>query len=190
MCQNEPKMATNGLNSCVDVRQTADVHAVSFLGMARNYKKAADLLFENEKTLSTPTYFLYAHAVELALKAFLRAQGLPIASDRKQKHHRRKDLYDECRGLGLKIDKDDFTNARNVFSLLDSADQEQGLRYFRANCGRIPEINWTRQTVEALIKAVEPSVKKKSDADGFVAGRAVKFDLALSKPYPSAAPRK
>jgi hypothetical protein len=61
-----------------------DEHAVSFLGMARSYKKAADLLFENDKTLFSPMYFLYAHASELALKAFLRAQGLSIAGEPKR----------------------------------------------------------------------------------------------------------
>lgn len=42
-----------------------DAHAFSFLGMARQYQKAANLLYDSDKTLT--------HAIELALKAFLRA---------------------------------------------------------------------------------------------------------------------
>jgi hypothetical protein len=56
-----------------------DAHAASFLGFAKQYQKAANLLYESDKTLSTPTYFMYMHAIELALKAFLRAADVPIS---------------------------------------------------------------------------------------------------------------
>jgi hypothetical protein len=54
---------------------TPDAHAISFLAFARQYQKAANLLYESDKTLKAPTYFMYMHAIELALKAFLRAAG-------------------------------------------------------------------------------------------------------------------
>jgi hypothetical protein len=59
---------------------TADEHAISFFGFAEQYQKAANLLYESDKTLRIPTYFLYIHAIELALKAFLRAADIPIAA--------------------------------------------------------------------------------------------------------------
>jgi hypothetical protein len=46
----------------------------------------------------------------------------------------------------------------------------------------IPELSWTRDVVEALLHAVEPSVNKKAEADGIVPGRAVKLDITWSKP--------
>ena len=65
----------------------ADEHAISFFGFAEQYQKAANLLYDSDKTLRIPTYFLYMHAIELALKAFLRAHDVPIAADRTRKHH-------------------------------------------------------------------------------------------------------
>jgi hypothetical protein len=40
----------------------------------RQYQKAANLLYEADKTLTTPIYFLYLHAIELVLKAYLRCE--------------------------------------------------------------------------------------------------------------------
>lgn len=160
----------------------ADAHARSFLGVARQYEKAANLLYESDKTLRMPTYFLYMHAIELALKAFLRALDLPIAGDGGRKHHQIAELYEECRGLGLKIGPDDRFDIRNVVILLENANEEQGLRYFNAKGSTIPELSWTRDVVEKLLQAVEPSVKKKAEADGIVPGVAVKCALVLGKP--------
>ena len=92
------------------------------------------------------------------------------------------ELYEECRGLGLRIGPDDVFDIHNVVVLLEGANEEQGLRYFKQKGSSIPELSWTRDTVEKLLQAVEPSVKKKAEVDGIVPGRAVKFDITFSKP--------
>jgi hypothetical protein len=74
---------------------------------------------------------MYLHAIELALKAFLRAADIPIASDGKRKHHQIAELYEECRGLGLTVGPDDAFNLRNVVVLMEGANEEQGFRYFK-----------------------------------------------------------
>jgi hypothetical protein len=56
----------------------AETHATGFCGFGRQYQKAANLLFEADKTLTFPIYFLYSHAIELPLKAYLRAANLPV----------------------------------------------------------------------------------------------------------------
>jgi hypothetical protein len=159
-----------------------EAHAISFLGFARQYQRAANLLYDADKTLSTPTYFMYMHAIELALKAFLRAAGLPIATDRTRKHHQITELYEECRQLGLTIGPDDRIDTQNVVVLLEGANEEQGLRYFTQKGSSFPDLTWTRDVVEKLLQAVEPSVKKRADADGIVAGRPVKANMTWSKP--------
>ena len=58
-----------------------DRHPKVYLDAARGYQSAADRLLlsieSGEKLLiRDPTYFLYAHAVELALKACLLSCGL------------------------------------------------------------------------------------------------------------------
>jgi len=68
---------------------------------------------------------------ELALKAFLRTADVPIVAGGKRRHHHITELYEECRGLGLKIGPDDALDIRNVVALLEGANEEQGLRYFQ-----------------------------------------------------------
>lgn len=89
-------------------------HAVSFFGPARHFQKAADLLPASDETLRAPINVLCFHAIELALKAFLRVHNVPIVADAGRKHHRLTDLYEECRALGLKISGDDQTNIGNI----------------------------------------------------------------------------
>jgi hypothetical protein len=60
----------------------------------------------------------------------------------------------------LRIGADDFSNIGNVASLLDSANEEQGLRYFKPKGSGYPTLSWTRDAVEQLLRAIETSVKK------------------------------
>jgi hypothetical protein len=160
----------------------ADEHAISFFGLAEQYQKAGDLVHASGPALSIPTYFLYMHAIELALKAHLRAANLPIVTDRKRKHHQIIDLYEECRALGLTIGPDDRIDLRNVVALLQGANEEQGLRYGTSESQNFPELDWTKDVVENLLKAVEPSVMKKVEADGIALGQPVKVNMTFSKP--------
>jgi len=159
----------------------ADEHAVSFLGFAGQYQKAANLVCDSDKTLGVPIYFMYAHAIELALKAYLRAANVPIVADKKRKHHKITELFKECQRLGL---KDDVTDMGNVVALLDGANEEQGLRYFRTKGAAYLDLSWTRDAVERLLQAIEPAVKRKGDVDGIVPGRAVRADFIFGKPQP------
>jgi len=57
-------------------------HAKVFFMRAAEFLEAADELFASENRTPLkwwyPTYFLYAHATELALKAFWRAHNLTV----------------------------------------------------------------------------------------------------------------
>ena len=112
----------------------------------------------------------------------MRAHDVPIVADGKRKHHQITELYEECRGLGLSIGPDDKFDIRNVVVLLEGANEAQGFRYFRTKSSAVPDLSWTRDVVEKLLQAIEPSVKKKAEADGIVPGRAVRFNLTFSKP--------
>jgi hypothetical protein len=103
---------------------TEDVLAMAFLNTARQYHEAAALMFaaHNEKTkaerytLQEPTYFLFLHTVELALKAFLRAHNLPIHGTERMSHGLT-ELYEECRSLGLVIGSEDRFSIGNIVGL-------------------------------------------------------------------------
>ena len=160
-----------------------DEHAASFLAFGRQYQAAANLLYEADKTLRVPTYFMYLHAIELALKAYVRAANLPVVAGRKRKHHQVTELYEECKTLGLRIGPDDPTDIGNIVGMLDDMNKDQGLRYFTRNPSSIPEMSWVRGTVENLFRAVEPSVKARAAADGVGSGHAVSFSLTFNKPF-------
>ena len=63
--------------------------AMTFLNMARKYQKAGTRLLESiegdkadpQRALSDPMYFLFAHTLELAFKAFLlfRGEAIPMS---------------------------------------------------------------------------------------------------------------
>jgi hypothetical protein len=150
-----------------------DEHAASFLAFGRQYQKAANLLYEADKTLKVPTYFMYLHA------------NLPVVAGKKRKHHQVTELYEECKTLGLRIGTEDPSDIRNIVSMLDDMNMDQGLRYFTRNPSSTPEMSWVRDTVENLFRAVEPSVKARAEADGVGSGRAVSFSLMFNKPYPT-----
>lgn len=161
---------------------STEEHAASFFGPARHFQKAADLLPAADEALRDPINVLYFHAIELALKAFLRVHNVPIMGGAARKHHRLTDLYKECRALGLKISVDDQTTIGNIVSLFDDANKDQGLRYFNMKGSTQPEVSWTRDVVEGLMASVEPHVNERAEKDGVIAGRAVKVDLVVSKP--------
>ncbi|HEX3747648.1 MAG TPA: hypothetical protein VHW09_27120 [Bryobacteraceae bacterium] len=165
------------------VTAVTDAHACAFLGFAKQYQKAGNLLFDrHDQMLGNPAYFLYAHTIELALKAFLRAAGLPIVTDKKRKSHHITGLYEECHALGLRIGPQDRFDIRNVIVLLEGANQDQGLRYARGKSASFPDLSWTREAVESLLGAVEPSVKKKMESDGIVPATPARFDFVFSTP--------
>ena len=82
-----------------------DRYPKAYFDAARGYQSAADRLLlsieSGEKLLiRDPTYFLYAHAVELALEACLLSSGFDPASSGPAGHGI-EGLYQECRGHKL-----------------------------------------------------------------------------------------
>jgi hypothetical protein len=114
-----------------------------------------------------------------------RAQGLPASGQSphrwqsKTKTSSDSGSVKECQALGLKIGPDDVTDVGNVVGLLEGANEEQGLRYFRTKGSTYPDLAWTRDAVEKLLQAIEPAVEKRRADDGIVPGQPVKFDSTL-----------
>jgi HEPN domain-containing protein len=160
-----------------------EVSATAFFNQAREYMHAANRLFDETKSnISNPINLLYFHAVELTLKAFLRSRG--VTRRRKGREHELKELYDECRGLGLTIDPADQLDIENIVSLLESGNEDQGFRYFNLKSVVMADLSWTREVVEKLIRVVGPQVGVRLDQD-IVPGVAVKGIMILGKPVPA-----
>ena len=156
-----------------NVKPKTDVSATAFLNYARQYREAAEGLFDNKPHLSDPINALYFHTVELALKAYLRAHN------RNPWGHDIEHLYNECRALGLKINPDDRIGLGNIVSLLAGGNEEMAFRYFSLKGGSSPELKWTREVVGQLIKAVAGFVEPDGPAPP---GPAVRINFVVGKP--------
>ena len=143
-----------------------EVYAAAFFNEARKYQGAADELFAiadarpkiyGNMQFDSPLYLLYFHTIELALKAFLRANDLPILHTRRMNHNLYA-LYLESRDLGLTIGPRDKFEIENIVQLLDSANEHQGIRYFNLESGATADLSWIREVTAELMRAVEPHV--------------------------------
>jgi len=155
--------------------QKSRSNPLAFLNMAREYFQAAEELGASKSRIRNARYFLYFHATELLLKAYLRAGGV------KSKGHKISELYKECRDAGLTINSEDKHGLHNIVSLLESGNKDMGFRYFTKKSGSIPEMGWTQEVVGQLMKAVTAVVDTTGDSKP---GVAVKQTIMYGKPVP------
>jgi chemotaxis family two-component system response regulator Rcp1 len=155
-------------------RTLADPKA--YLNFARQFFLAADELAGSKSRVEYARYYLYFHATELLLKAYLRAQGKDPWG------HELSELLKECSDLGLVIDSEDKYGLRKIVSLLESGDENMGLRYFSLKSGSLPDMVWTHEVVGQLVKAVTTAVEP--DGDSTKPGPAVKAVLMIGESLP------
>jgi hypothetical protein len=170
------------------INTAVDPHPMAFVNMANEYCAAANALLElseqrpkkvnRQSEFNDPTYFLYFHTIELALKAYLRSHDLPILGTPRMNHELLK-LYEECRSLGLGIGPDDRVDIRNIVGLLESSNEFQGLRYFNLQQRSLPGLDWTRETVGALLEEVAARVEQVFPGSN-IPGPAVKADFIFT----------
>jgi HEPN domain-containing protein len=141
--------------------------AQAFLNTAQQYHLAATLLSSSGKNAKMPVYFLYAHTIELALKAFIRSFGCPIT-----RIHDLKRLTQDCEKLGLRVSID----LANVISLLESENRFQGFRYFTFKSTGVPEIDFLRGVVDDLMIVVKRELERKPGED-VIKGVVMKFTV-------------
>ena len=165
-----------------NTKPVTEVSAIAVFNQARGYLHTANRSFDETKSnISNPINSLYFHAVELTLKAFLRSRG--VTRRRNRREHELKELYGECRVLGLVIDPADQPDIENIVNPLMTGNEDQGFRYCNHKSVVVADLSWTREVVEKLIQAVGPQVGVRLDQD-IVPGVAVKFIMMIGKPVP------
>ena len=162
--------------------KTSAVHAMYFFFRAREFFSAAEELFASENRPQAPhkwvnpIYFGYSHAVELALKAFLRSHKPEVEFG-----HELTKTYRKCVALGLVIGPDDRTHIGNIVTLLDNGNEKSGFRYFMGS-GALPDLAWTREVVGRLIEAVELHVMRTEKDNPSGLGKVVGIRRIIGKP--------
>ncbi|PYK28980.1 MAG: hypothetical protein DME59_00850 [Verrucomicrobia bacterium] len=128
----------------------------AFLNMAREYQSAANTLFHIAKDVMSPIYFLYAHTLELAFKAYLASHGCSVPQI-----HDLESLCKSCQKHGLHVNRE----LANVIHLLESENEVHGFRYFAFVSTGIPEIGYLRQVVDDLMVTVAKDVERTLSKD-------------------------
>jgi hypothetical protein len=144
------------------------------LGLARQYFKAAEAVFEKDPLLRRPLYYLYFHVVELLLKAFLRANG-----KKPKGNHEITELLRQALALGLAIPTD--TEIWGIVNLLTSGNTEHAFRYGTSKTVTTqPDLNWTRNGVAKLVEVVSKFVDP--DDSTSKKGTPVSIQITFGKP--------
>jgi hypothetical protein len=112
-----------------------EVVPAAFINGALTYQAAGDTLcsalYDHTKNHHglDPLYTLYFHAVELALKGLLRADGRTTGDLFGMKHDLPK-LYAECKNRLAGLEDTTRESIGGVISLLDQGNRNQGFRYY------------------------------------------------------------
>lgn len=104
--------------------------AIGLFNYAHTYAQSAVTLQEHQTDAThwnAPVYFLYFHAIELYLKAYLVGQGEDLEVLRKKYGHKVRPLADLAKNYGLTFG----TNVEAVFDLMDQTDNVITARYLR-----------------------------------------------------------
>jgi hypothetical protein len=127
---------------------------------AETYWRSAGALYAAKVKAThrlSPVLFLYYHAIELYLKAFLRGHGHSAAELRSKFGHRIGWLSDRAAQLGLRYMDED----KEVFSLMSTTDAIIRSRYIRTGFVRWPSPEMLDGTCRNLRESVCEALARK-----------------------------
>ncbi|HEX3536436.1 MAG TPA: hypothetical protein VHU15_06685 [Stellaceae bacterium] len=129
----------------------------AFLDAARHAHRAR-CAGELKLRFNMPIYYLYSHAIELTLKAFLRARGVSAAKLRNRElfGHSLQKLWNECLARDIMLDAAPSLVIAEVVSLLDPYATSYEFRYIRTGFKTLPSLPDIRSAAENLATAVKP----------------------------------
>ncbi|MBZ5677321.1 MAG: HEPN domain-containing protein [Acidobacteriia bacterium] len=165
------------------VAGTADIEPMAFVNGATDFAWAAAALHElPNRHAAGPTYLLMAHAIELALKGYLRLQGLSTAELARPPYgHDLGALYTECLSSGFCCPVEKRLDVANVIELLHKSNRSQGLRYFTWESQWPPELTWGVEVVQSVVALVKVAALQR-DPNAGTPGPAVKLIVTIGQP--------
>src|ERR1700686_2566147 len=154
-----------------NAKTKTEVSAGAMLNDARQCHEAAEGLSDSKPHLTRRINALYFETVELAFKAYLRANNV---NNVRRWNHEISELYNECRKRGLRIGPDDQFGLGNIVSLLERGNEDKAFHYFSLRSRSEPDLRWTREVVGQLMQAVTAFVQPKGPA---APGRCAKLTI-------------
>jgi hypothetical protein len=126
--------------------------AVGLWMFADSYAEAAKHLADTtDLRHKAPIYFLYAHAIELAFKAFLRTHGASL-DDLKCVGHSLPALMERARAQGLDQGTLD-ENGLKLLGLLDAYSHDHEFRYIKTGFKKLPNLNALHEVASRMLSA-------------------------------------
>ena len=104
-----------------------------------------------------PICYFYYHAIELYLKAYLRAQGRSVRDLRVKFNHSPSKLRDAAQGYGLHFGDENV----EVLTLMAETDAVIGSRYLQTRHFTRPSIEALNRTCKSLHQSVGEDLKGK-----------------------------
>ena len=102
----------------------------------------------------TPAYYLYCHAIELALKAYLRGTGASI-TDLKRIGHDLTKAYKTALRIGLKDICELIPEQVEAIILVNPIYSKKEFEYIKVGAKTLPNINVLQGTAGSLIYAIK-----------------------------------
>jgi hypothetical protein len=156
--------------------------AWNFLNIANVYLSQADQLLNlirvqlksSPAEHGLPIRHLYGHAVELYLKSFLRAEGVPEAEIRNRYTygHHLELLYDECNRRGLAMNSTDAAVLDAMLQWLKQGHEDHQFRYFEKTISTAdpdlirPAVHIIARVADTHIQSLLREVKEQAEKDG------------------------
>jgi hypothetical protein len=141
-----------------DITDEERTNEVGLFNTAETYWRSAHALHEAKVKAShamSPVLFLYYHAIELYLKAFLRGNGHSAKELRSKKFgHRICCLTDRAAQLGLAYDDEE----KQVFSMMGTTDAIIRSRYIQSGYFEWPSPDMLFRTCVSLREGVGKSL--------------------------------
>ena len=119
------------------------------------YFEAAAHLSSADLRFDAPQYFLYAHSIELALKAHLRAKGATLDRLMKTGHNLPK-LLKQARKQGL-VEGSATSSNMALIKLLHPYNRSHQFRYIVTGFKTLPELRALHEIADGLLKATRAS---------------------------------
>lgn len=133
---------------------------IGLFNYADSYWRSA-IALENAEVRVThpdaPISFLYYHAIELYLKAYLRAEGFSVKELRRQFGHNAVKLRDEAKSRGLHFDNEDTA----VLAYMGETDAVIDSRFLKTGYFQRPANEALDRTCNSLHQSVGEALKKK-----------------------------
>lgn len=103
-----------------------------------------------------PVYYLYSHAFELTLKAFLRVKGHSSDDVRKKFGHKLQLVWTACLNEGLKLNPVAQAFVEQIVDLLDPYATEYEFRYVKTGFKSLPSLEDIESSLNDLLETVRP----------------------------------